>query len=302
MSTAHHDHPPGNGGVRPEDLDLYALHALPADETEDVEQALVNAPAGDRASMLAHIASTREVAADMVAGAHLDTAPPPALRARILEAAAAARPAGSATARPDRAEGGDSGDTTDEGRAQSGREDQRGAEVADLGQARERRRPRMWTAIGAAAAAIVLLVAGVVIGRLTDGASTQEDLPTAAPPAATMPDEVRSMLTADDLEIIRGQIDGAGVATVLASRSADMAVISMDGLPELAEGRAYQLWLMSDDHDPIPAGTMEAGQVGATPAAQIAGIGDSAQVGLTEEPAGGSPAPTGDVLLALDLA
>ena len=32
------------------------------------------------------------------------------------------------------------------------------------------------------------------------------------------------------------------------------------------------------------------------------GIADSAQIGLTEEPADGSPAPTGDVLLALDLA
>ncbi|MBB1044421.1 anti-sigma factor, partial [Dietzia sp. DQ11-44] len=29
---------------------------------------------------------------------------------------------------------------------------------------------------------------------------------------------------------------------------------------------------------------------------------NSAQIGITEEPAGGSPAPTGEVLLALDLA
>lgn len=291
MNPRHHDHPLGFGGVQPEDLDLYALHALPADETEAVEDVLVSAPAEDRASMLAHIASTREVAADMVADADLDIPPPPALRARILEQAAALRPAGTAADRSTGpAAGADAGDSS------------AGADVVDLSRARENLRPRSWTVIGAAAAAIVLLAGGVLIGRMTDGASPQDNLPTAAPPAATMPEEVRSMLSADDLEISRGQIDGAGSATVLASRSADMAVVSMNGLPEPSEGRAYQLWLMGDDHDPIPAGTMEAGQVGSAPAAKIEGIGDSAQIGLTEEPAGGSPAPTGDVLLAVDLA
>ena len=293
MSPGHHDHPLGLGGVQPEDLDLYALHALPADETEAVEDVLVSAPAEDRASMLAHIASTREVAADMVADADLDVAPPPALRARILEQAAALRPADATTDRSPRT---GAADETSAGTSRGG------ADVTDLSRARENRRPRRWTVIGAAAAAVVLLAGGVLIGRMTDGASPQDTLPSAAPPAATMPEEVRSMLSADDLEISRGQIDGAGSATVLASRSADMAVVSMNGLPEPSEGRAYQLWLMGDDHDPIPAGTMEAGQVGSAPAAKIEGIGDSAQIGLTEEPAGGSPAPTGDVLLAVDLA
>ena len=46
---------------------------------------------------------------------------------------------------------------------------------------------------------------------------------------------------------------------------------------------------------------MEAGQVGPSPAAMISDIRGSAQIGITNEPAGGSPAPTGDVLAALDL-
>lgn len=41
--------------------------------------------------------------------------------------------------------------------------------------------------------------------------------------------------------------------------------------------------------------------MGPSPSAQIDGIRDSAQIGITEEPAGGSPAPTGQILLALDL-
>ena len=287
MISGLHDHPQSPDGVRPEDLDLYALHALPSDEADAVEEALVSAPDEDRASMLAHIASTREVAADLVADARLDVAPPPALRARILDQAAADRPAANRSP------------VTDS--AGSGSETPGGADVVDLSRAREDRRPRMWTVIGTAAAAIVLLTAGVAIGRITDGTTPRDNVPVAAPPAASIPEEVRSMLAADDLEVTRGQIGVAGRATVLASRAEDMAVISMDGLPEPAEGRAYQLWLMGD-HDPIPAGTMESGQVGTAPSAKIKGISDSAQIGLTEEPAGGSPAPTGEVLLALDLA
>ena len=286
MISGLHEHPQSPDGVRPEDLDLYALHALPSDEADAVEEALVSAPDEDRASMLAHIASTREVAADLVADARLDVAPPPALRARILDQAAADRPAANRSS------------VTDS--AGSGSETPRGADVVDL-RAREDRRPRMWTVIGTAAAAIVLLTAGVAIGRITDGTTPRDNVPVAAPPAASIPEEVRSMLAADDLEVTRGQIGVAGRATVLASRAEDMAVISMDGLPAPAEGRAYQLWLMGD-HDPIPAGTMESGQVGTAPSAKIKGISDSAQIGLTEEPAGGSPAPTGEVLLALDLA
>lgn len=287
MSVRHHDHPHTPDGVHPVDLDLYALDFLPTDEADAVEHALVNAPPGQRESMLAHIASTREVAADIVADAHLDAAPPPALRARILEQAAAIRPAAERS----------SASPSDD----AGSETPGGADVADLSRARENRRPRPWTVLWAAAAAIVLVAAGVTIGRITDGTSSGDNLPVASSPTATMPDQVTSLLSADDLEIARGEIGVDGLATVLASRSADMAVISMSGLPEPAEGRAYQLWLMGD-HDPIPAGTMEAGQVGPSPSAQIDGIRGSEQIGLTEEPAGGSPAPTGDVLLALDLA
>ncbi|MFN3602287.1 MAG: anti-sigma factor domain-containing protein [Dietzia sp.] len=282
MTVRHYDHPGSPDTVHPEDLDLYALDALDEQETEAVEQALVASDPDQRRSMLAHIRSTREVAADLVADADLDVPPPPALRTRVLDLVAAE--AGPGT-----------GDDT------TGAPDSGGAAVVDLSRMRERRRPGTWTFVATAAAAIVLVAAGVTIGRLTGGVGPEDNLPVAAPPAATMPDEVTSLLTAPDLEVARGQVGGTGSATVLASRSADMAVISMTGIPEPAEGRAYQLWLMGPDHDPIPAGTMESGQVGPSPSAELSGIRNSAQIGITEEPAGGSPAPTGEVLLALDL-
>lgn len=291
---SHHDHPDTAGGIDPADLDLYALDALPPREAEAVEEALVSAPEDQRASMFAHIASTQKVAADMVAVAGLDTAPPPALRARVLDEVAA-------RARRDRAGGPRDDDDDATGDRVPGDRPGGGGSVTSLDAMRERRRPRMWTVIGAAAAAILLVAAGVGIGRITDGSASEDNLPVAAPPSGAMPEDVTMLLASDDLEITRGgQVGGAGLATVLASRSADMAVISMTGLPDPAEGRAYQLWLMGD-HDPIPAGTMESGEVGPSPAAQIEGIRGSEQIGLTEEPAGGSPAPTGEVLLALNL-
>lgn len=288
MSVSHHDHPGSPDTVLPEDLDLYALDALPVQESESVEQALISAVPDQRTSMLAHIRSTRELAVELVAVADLDVPPPVALRARVLDLVAATKPRGSGAAgtpAEDRPEGEQSGG---------------GGTVVDLNAARDRRRPGMMTFL-AAAAAIVLLAAGVALGRLTAGDAPEENLPVAAPPAASMPEQVTSLLAAEDLEVARGQIGGTGNATVLASQAADMAVISMTGIPELAEGRAYQLWLMGPDHDPIPAGTLESGQVGPAPSAQLSGIRASTQIGITEEPAGGSPAPTGQVLLAIDL-
>lgn len=284
MSTRHHDHPSTAAGVRPEDLDLYALDALTEHETEAVETALVTASPDDKASMLAHIASTREVVAGIVADAGLDTAPPPQLRGRVLEMAAATAP--GTPARP--VDGGRSGQVEPRG----------GGDIVDLSRERERRRPGPLSFLAVAAAAVVLVVGGVVVGRITDDAGGQNSLPVAAPPS--MPGKVTSLLAADDLAVVRGQVGGAGTATVLASKAADMAVISMTDLPEPAVGRAYQLWLMGD-HEPISAGTMESGQVGPSPSAQIDGIRNSEQIGITEEPAGGSPAPTGQVLLALDI-
>ena len=291
MSVRHHDHPESPGGIRPEDLDLYALDALPEQEADAVEEALVAATAEQRASMLAHIRSTREVAVDLVTDAQLDVPPPAALRARVLEQAAADKRRGAA----DR-------DTAWTGTPQPDEEAGRGGgTVVDLSGVRGRRRPGPLMYLVSAAAAVVLLAAGVAIGRLSDGTDPEANLPVAAPPSASMPQKVSSLLNAPDLEVAQGRVAGTGNATVLASKAADMAVISMTGLPEPAEGRAYQLWLMGPDHPPISAGTMEAGQVGPSPSAQLDGIRDSAQIGITVEPAGGSPAPTGEVLLALDI-
>jgi hypothetical protein len=71
-------------------------------------------------------------------------------------------------------------------------------------------------------------------------------------------------------------------------------------LPAVAEGREYQLWLITTDNVRIPAGTFrpDAGG-GAVVQATYALAADSlGAVAVTEEPAGGLPQPSGAIIVA----
>ena len=71
-------------------------------------------------------------------------------------------------------------------------------------------------------------------------------------------------------------------------------------LPTLASGRTYQLWLITRDNQRISAGTFAPNASGdAVVSAQYPLAADALQmIAVTEEPAGGVPQPTGEVLIA----
>jgi anti-sigma-K factor RskA len=71
-------------------------------------------------------------------------------------------------------------------------------------------------------------------------------------------------------------------------------------LPALASGRTYQLWLITRDNQRISAGTFAPNQSGdAAVSAQYPLAADALQmIAVTEEPAGGVPQPTGEVVIA----
>ncbi len=95
---------------------------------------------------------------------------------------------------------------------------------------------------------------------------------------------------------MRGRTTGGAAAAVVSSRQQDRAVFIGAGLPDPGEGRTYQLWF--DDHGTMrPAGLLR--NDGAT--VMDGGVRGAAGVGLTLEPAGGSPRPTGRPLLLLGL-
>jgi anti-sigma-K factor RskA len=71
-------------------------------------------------------------------------------------------------------------------------------------------------------------------------------------------------------------------------------------IPVPPQGRTYQLWLITREGTRISAGTFMPDQSGsAVVSAQYPLASDALQmIAVTEEPAGGVPQPTGEVLIA----
>lgn len=88
-----------------------------------------------------------------------------------------------------------------------------------------------------------------------------------------------------------------GSAEFVYSDSLDAGVFITTSLPALSADQTYQLWLI-DEGGPNPAGTFRPSDEGFVEFVVIGDIAPGKTLGLTVEPEGGSPAPTGDVLLA----
>lgn len=111
--------------------------------------------------------------------------------------------------------------------------------------------------------------------------------------------EARAELLGDVLaeagtQVLRGAVTGGGDA--VAVLGAERAVLLTDGLPEVAEGRTYQLWAMRDGV-PVPSGLLEVtdGRVEAFAEDYRAGDG----LAVSVEPDGGSDQPTTEPVLVL---
>ncbi|MEU5264548.1 anti-sigma factor [Amycolatopsis sp. NPDC021455] len=128
--------------------------------------------------------------------------------------------------------------------------------------------------LGAAAAAVVAVVVGVV----------------------TAPAPVDSVLAAPDASAIQGV--GQGHATLVVSRSRHQAVLLASGLPALDAGHVYQVWLIGS------GGARSAGLM-APEAPQRMLVADLPpdvdRIGITVEPSGGSPGPTTPAVTRISL-
>ena len=142
----------------------------------------------------------------------------------------------------------------------------------------KRRFPGVFAGIAAAAAAVSVVVAVAVGGD---------------------PDLVEQIYSADD--VVEFAVDDSPFDStrVIYSREVGRVLFVANDLPDPGVDRTYQLWLIDDD-GPRSAGTFrpEDGQttVVLEGTAEIGLV-----VGLTVEPEGGSPQPTGDVLIAQPL-
>jgi anti-sigma-K factor RskA len=91
----------------------------------------------------------------------------------------------------------------------------------------------------------------------------------------------------------------AGSGRVLVDADTGEAHVVLAGLPVPEPGKTYELWAIRGDRPPEPAGLITVGATPATAArvARITAPHDVAAFAVSIEPAGGSPSPTGPIVL-----
>jgi hypothetical protein len=153
--------------------------------------------------------------------------------------------------------------------------------LADGPVSRARRRVRarrlMVAVAGAGIAAAVGLGASQVV--------TQHQLESARAVSAA----ITQVVTAPDARIQTGHLTAGGTVTVVVSFRQRAAVVTTSGLGSLPPARVYQLWVMSRSGARSAGLFSSAGPDGPLLASDVA-PGD--QIGITVEPAGGTPRPT----------
>ncbi|MFF4536036.1 anti-sigma factor domain-containing protein [Streptomyces aureus] len=243
----------------------YALHALDADERERFER-----HAADCADCEQEVRELRATAARL--GLAAAASPAPELKDRVLLRITAVRqeppPAPVVTAsRPSR--------------------------VSRL------RTPRWVLAAALAAAASLGGTAVWQYERAQDARDGAREAREQSRQAELRAGQVAAVLTAPDAASRSAKLKGGASGTVVVSRSRDQAVFISSRMPKPPGGKVYQLWY--DDAGTMrSAGLMDPGRT--TEAVPLDGAVDGASgLGITLEPAGGSPAPTSAPLALLGL-
>lgn len=111
---------------------------------------------------------------------------------------------------------------------------------------------------------------------------------------------IAAVLTAQDAHMISAPVRTGGTATVVMSAREHALVFAAAGLPALPPSRCYELWLMRPGGD-RSAGMLPKPQRGMTGPVLGSGLKPGDRLGLTIEPAGGSPRPTSAAILLLAL-
>jgi anti-sigma-K factor RskA len=133
----------------------------------------------------------------------------------------------------------------------------------------------------AGAAAVVALIVGgnVLVGSFNPGVHQVQG------------DQLAAITAAVDSHRRAAQITGGGSATLVWSNEMGRSALIVDGLPPLPADKTYELWYI-DSAGERPAGTLSVADAGSTWQVLDGAMKVGDTVGVTVEPAGGSPAPT----------
>ena len=101
---------------------------------------------------------------------------------------------------------------------------------------------------------------------------------------------------------LRGtKVEPQAQGQLIADPASQSAVLVVTGLPPLQPGKTYQVWLIANA--PVSAGllTVDANGQGVLIITSKESIGSFKSLGISVEPKGGSPQPTGDIVVLSDL-
>ncbi len=244
--------------VQSHDLHLltgaYAVDALTGDELDDFEQHLKQCP-----SCAEEVSGLQETAARLGLAAAI--APPPSMRAQVLDATNRVRQLPPSGVRL----------ITADGRRRRRR--------------LSRRLPRPIAVAAMAAAIIVLAVLQV---------GTRHQLQQAQSTNQT----IASVLSASDARIQLGSSTVGGTVTAVISKHDREAVITASGMPTPGDARVYQLWVMRGT-SARSVGLLPGSSARATAPVLADDVQPGDQLAITIEPAGGTRQPTTNPIVAI---
>jgi anti-sigma-K factor RskA len=111
---------------------------------------------------------------------------------------------------------------------------------------------------------------------------------------------IAAVLAAPDARAVSQPTSAGGTATVVYSRSHRALVVTSARLPPAPPGKVYELWLLGPPKV-RPAGFLRPASNGRSAPVLVPGLVHGDQLGLTVEPAGGTPKPTTTPILVLPL-
>jgi anti-sigma-K factor RskA len=136
--------------------------------------------------------------------------------------------------------------------------------------------------------AAILALAAAVVFLLVMQLSTSSQLRQAQQSNSA----IAAVLAAPDAHLESAAAAPGGTVTVVVSPGQREAVVTTADLPALAGTRVYQLWVMTSTGAARSAGLLAVTHAGATTPKLADGVVPGDRLGITVEPAGGTPQPT----------
>ncbi|MEV8505739.1 anti-sigma factor [Actinoplanes sp. NPDC051475] len=155
---------------------------------------------------------------------------------------------------------------------------------------RDPRRTPRWQRYSIAAAAAVVLAAGTGASVYAIQEQKLRDSNAVAAAAQLREARTQAVLSAADLVVRTGPMNGGGRVTVASSAMQRASVVTIRSAHAPAADQAFQMWTIRGTASPVSPGVMAPGEQSGV--AVLDGVPGNDVFAVSLEPAGGSPAPT----------